>query len=468
MKFLATLCIIFSEMVHAGPSREELKERIEKIVNNSGIKKAHLGLMVADRNKVPIYALNDSKKFVPASILKLLTSQAVIHYLLPNYQVRTQVFIDGEKVGTTLKGNIYLKGNGDPTFVSEKMWMLVNDFTRTGIKKITGQIITDDTYFDEERNDPFREMERNARAYDAPVGALSFNWNSTTIYIRPAEKVGDKAKVWIDPENEAVILESDATTSAKGTNLDVIKKTVGDKDRFIVTGKIAVSSKEVHFFKSITNPAYYAGANFREFLKQRQIDVPGAIVKGGVPANARLVAEQDSNPLSFALNAMNKFSNNFIAEMLTKSLAAAKVGPPAHMKDGIDQIRTFLEKELGFDPKTFDLVNASGLSRKNQFMPKHFIEALAWVKNQFRIYPEFLQSLPISGVDGTLERRLRETPAENWVRAKTGLLNGNVALAGYAGRVNEEEVLFVFIYNGPGDEARVRGIFDNMAVALAK
>jgi serine-type D-Ala-D-Ala carboxypeptidase/endopeptidase (penicillin-binding protein 4) len=459
MKHLVTLCIIILQC-HAFASEDSLKSHLNSLLEHSGIKRGDIGAYVTDTSKNVIFELNSEKHFIPASISKLITTAAVMNKFPPNTKFHTQIFIDGDQDGETLTGNIYLKGNGDPAFVSEKMWMLVDDFSRTGIKKITGNIIADDTAFDTERFDPGREPDRNDRAYDAPVGALSFDWNSTTIYVRPGKKSGDKARVFIDPENSFVVLKNETTTSTKGTDLTADRVESAGHDVVTVRGKIAVGAEEHHIYKDISNPPLYAAANLKEFLKQRGISVDGEIKTGSVPKSATLASDLEGEPLYRIINDMNKFSNNYIAEMLAKNLGQGK------MSEGLDLIRQFLKDELHWSSGDFNLSNVSGFTRKNSFTPKQFVGVLSWLERHFTLYPEFLQSLPVSGVDGTLHVRMKS--AEGWVRAKTGLLNGVVALSGYAGSHDGTVKLFTFIYNGGGDEAHVRDTFDSMASALVK
>lgn len=459
MKFLFALCIILGCQSFA--SEDSAKSRLSGIMEHSGIKRSEVGAYVTDTSKNVVFDLNGDKHFIPASISKLMTTAAVMNKFPPNTKFHTQIFIDGEQKGETLEGNIYLKGLGDPAFVSEKMWMLVNDFTRTGIRRITGNIIADDTTFDSERFDPGREADRNDRAYDAPVGALSFNWNSTTIYIRPGKSSGDKAKVFIDPENSFVVLKNEATTNSKGTDLTAERVESNGHDLVTVRGKIAVGAEEHHIYKDISSPPLYAAANFKEFLKQRGIEVQGEIKLGQVTKSAELASDLEGEPVYRIINDMNKFSNNYIAEMLAKNLGQG------HMSEGLKLIRSFLKDEFHWSDDSFSLANVSGFTRKNSFSPKQFVEVLSWMERHFTLYPEFLQSLPVSGTDGTLQKRMKNS-AQGWVRAKTGLLNGVVALSGYAGSHDGTVKLFTFIYNGGGDEAHVRDTFDSMASALVK
>lgn len=163
---------------------------------------------------------------------------------------------------------------------------------------------------------------------------------------------------------------------------------------------------------------------------------------------------------------MLKFSNNFVAEMLTKNLAAENSMAPARMKDGIEEIKKYMDS-LGFERKDYILENVSGLTRENRFSPKQLAIVLNTVKNDFLIFPEFASGLPIAGVDGTLKNRMK-TKIENkvdpiLVRAKTGYLDGVVGLAGLVGRKNNSPLIFVFMFNGDYQQGMAaRPLFDDL------
>jgi len=457
-----------SSVASSGPTDwTGLKARLESIVKKSGLKAEQLGLIVSAPGGTTVYALNETKGFVPASLSKIVTGAGVIDALLPTYQFHTQVFVDGTQTGTDLKGNVYLKGGGDPAFVSEKMWFLVNEFYRENIRHIDGKIVVDDTLFDDQAFDSSREDVRVERAYDAPVGAMSFNWNSVSFFIRPGSKAGEPAKVWVDPPNEYIKLKSKVMTTSGVTSLDSNREVKDGFEEVTVTGKIAVGGKEQHIYKNITSPALFSGYHFKEFLKQRGITVSGGVQKGVVPQGARLAADCPSEPLSKILVDMAKFSNNYVAEMLTKDLAAIKLGTPAKLSDGVAQLKEFLKK-VGVPADQAVFSNPSGLTRNNVLSPLQFLTVLRYVQNQFALFPEFVQALPIAGVDGTLEHRFHGTGAERWVRAKTGLLEGVTGLAGYAGRGNGDVLTFAFLYNGGADGARVRAVFDELAASLTQ
>lgn len=471
IKIIPLLCVfLISISAHAfsGPWLEQQKEKMEKILKKSGIAKSDLGIYVAGGESDPttIFELNSTKKIIPASVTKVVTSGAVLRHFPPGSKMKTQILSEAAQEGSTLKGDLYLKGGGDPSFVSETMWYLVNVFTRTGIKTISGDVVVDDSLFDDLRFDPSRQKERVDRAYDAPTGAMSFNWNSVNIFIRPGAKAGQPAIVTLDPDNGYTHLKSKVETvgAGKSNSLEADRDESKDGDILIVRGKIAADSKEIVIYKNITHPGLWAGENLKSFLAERGIVVKGKVRSGKVTKTARLLAEAEGHSIEQILADMNKFSNNFVAETLTKNMGALS-GAPGTIEKGMVVIRDYL-KSLGLTEKDFELYNPSGLTRKNQLTPQALWRVLNDLRSQFQYQPEFVSSLPIAGIDGTLKKRMKGTPAERSVRAKTGFLTGVVSLAGYAGRRDGAVIPFVFMYNGSMDEGKVRRVFDELAESL--
>lgn len=441
-------------------------KNIERIVSRSGLKKSNLGIVIQTSQGNSIFEVNPDTKRIPASITKLFTSAAVLDGFGPSHKFVTEIWTHGTVKNGRLSGDLYLKGLGDPSFVSEKMWFLVNEFTRTGIKEVTGNLIVDDTYFDAVRFDPGRMPNRGDRAYDAPVGAMSFNWNSTTVHVRPTV-VNSKVSVWINPPNEFVRVSNTATTSRRKSSLQVVRAEASGYNEIRVSGSLRAGAKEKTVYKNITNPPLYSGANLKEFLAQRGIEIEGKVKLGTVPSKALLVAQVEGEPVGDLISSLNKFSNNYVAEMLAKNLGKLNDSGPGTMAKGLASIRRYIEKTTGSGSKDFNLSNVSGLTRKNLFTPRQFLSLLTGLKSNFQIYPEFVRSLPISGKDGTLKSRLKDVAG--LIRAKTGLLNGVVSLAGYAeNRKTNEIVSFVFMYNGSAKTSSVWNLFDNLARELVQ
>lgn len=459
---LSALAVSFSFV-----SAEDLPARLEKVIKAHSIGKANLGISVVDLTRAPqneVFALNEQNEMMPASITKLATASAVLQRLGSSFKFQTGLWSAASVKGSTLKGDLVLKGGGDPGFVSETMWFLVNEFVRTGIKTVDGDIVVDDSDFDGVRTDSSREPERVDRAYDAPVGAMSFNWNSVTIYIRPGD-VGAPPSVFIDPIGDLFTIDNKAkTVKGAGNGLEVSR----NGKRIVIRGSIGASLVEIPVYKNIDDPARWSGENLVFFLQQRGIKVTGKVKDGRKSSSARLLAKADSKPLGQHIADMLKFSNNYVAEMLTKDLASNAGQNPATLARGMKMIREYLV-EIGIAADRFTLENPSGLSRNNKVRAHDMTALLVHVQKQFPMFAEMLSALPFAGIDGTLKKRMKGTLAEGWVRAKTGNLSGVISLAGYAGNRDGSVRAFTFMYNGKSDAGdSARKLFDDLAEELVQ
>lgn len=429
-------------------------EQTLSILKKYGLDKSHVSLEMRDSHDQAIVDVQAKNKKIPASVSKLLTTYAVLKKFPLGSKFLTQVYQDDK--------NLYLKGGGDPSFVSENMWYLVNQITRTSLKQISGDIIVDDSLFDEIRFDESREDKRVDRAYDSPVGAMSFNWNAVNVFVKPTE-AGQKAQVVLDPENGYYDLVNQTETVQK-IKKELVVSVSQEKKIITVSGDVQKSAPEKAIFKSVAEPDLWSGLNLQAFLKQRGILVKGKVRRGPVPPQAELLASVESKNLSYILADMNKFSNNYVAEMLTKNLAAQSKKSKASLQEGVVIIQSCL-KDLGLTAQDFEVYNPSGFTRNNQLSAYALNKVLISIKNDFKLFPTILESLPIAGIDGTLKKRMKNSEAEGLVRAKTGYLNGVVSIAGYAGRRDGEVLTFSFLYNGPRDETIVREAFDQILIS---
>ena len=300
-----------------------LNQKLHEILKKGGVPQSEVGLWVGVQGvhgANTIFSHNEEHSMVPASLSKLLTLGAVLHVLGPSFKFQTQLLSRSTVQDQTLKGDLYLKGGGDPSFVNEDMWSLVNDFTRNQITEIEGDIIVDDSRFDKVRFGEDRESTRVDRAYDAPVGAMSMNWNSVNVYVRPGKKVGDPCLVVADPVNAFLRVENQTSTvgdsKAKSIAVERISKPDFKGDIIRVTGKLPIGHEEVVIYKSITQPEMWSAYNLVEFLKQRGIKLTGQIKTGITPKDAKILSNRDSKALGLIVADMAKFSNNYVAEML--------------------------------------------------------------------------------------------------------------------------------------------------------
>ncbi|MEA9356883.1 D-alanyl-D-alanine carboxypeptidase/D-alanyl-D-alanine-endopeptidase [Bacteriovorax sp. PP10] len=439
----------------------------KKLIKKHHFNESTLGLYVEADGK-SVIDINGGKSMVPASLTKIVTGGAILTKIPLNKKFVTELWSKAPIEGTTLKGALCLKGGGDPSFVSEKMWYLVNEFVRTGVKTIEGDLIIDATRFDSEGFDAGRESVRVDRAYDAPISAMSFNWNSVNVFIRPGDTVNGPAKIFLDPVSDYLELENKTKTVEKSgvKTLEVSRVRLGLKDKIIITGSISKNATEAVVYKSISNPTLWTASHLKEFLKEREITIKGVVKEGECETDSKVLAFVNSKNLNEITSDMLKFSNNYVAEMLVKNLAAETVTKNASMKDGIEAIKTYLD-QVGLRRSDYVLENVSGLTRDNRFTPKQLALVLTNIKNDFLIFPEFLSGLPIAGIDGTMKNRLKG--GLSLVRAKTGYLDGVVGLAGYIGRQDKGPLVFVFLFNGGFDQGlAARPLFDDLISAILK
>lgn len=459
--------VAFSLLISIGRLHADVPKDLEDIVRGSGLSSADFGVFVCDEHGKEVFALNADKMMTPASLTKILTGAAALEYFTPGEKFTTTLQSEAAVSGGVLQGSLYFKGSGDPAFVSENMWYLVNELTRTGVTLIEGNLIVDDSLFDAERFDPGRDPSRVDRAYDAPIGAASMNWNSINVFVRPGAKAGDAALVFPDPQSGYIKLVNNMKTGGRSAVVN-LERIDGKKfDTLRVSGTIPVGSSEIVKYVSVSQPDYWTGEHLREFLRQRGISVKGSVTTGRTPASAKILAKVESRPMFEILSDMMKFSNNFVAEMLTKQFAIKSGKTQGTMSVGLQAISSVLQRR-GLSVNDFSLTSPSGLSQKNKIKPRKLAELLSSLRKDFKVFPEYASSFPIGGIDGTLKSRLKGTKAEGRVRGKTGLLSGAIGLAGYAGREDGATLSYVFIYNGGADVAKVWSTFDRMAVALVE
>ena len=427
-----------------------------------------------------------------------------------------------------LRGDLYLKGGGDAHFTSESMWNLVRALARTRVKKIEGHIVVDDTLFPAQQS----RFPSNGRAYNAPISSMLLNWSVVNIYVRGGPQVGTPAWVDIDPGPTAVRIVNKATTSERTQNLvvrrlkgrvkegrkmiDPSSATIGGvvgakssgasvsssevdtdvcvRDTIELTGRVSRHAKEKLIYRSITRPSCWSAFNLIDFLKLYNIQVQNKARLDSTPMRARVLAEHKSLTTPELVQKMMKFSNNSMTEMMyqhfklvfqgvsgSRSLSSAAVAGDGEatrrspVSVGDASFRPFgdtakLEHYIrSYGVRDFKLNSVSGLSRENKFKAVDVGRYLLRMREHPRVGVDFVASLPVSGGQGTLEKRLTAPPTKGRVRAKTGMLNGVVALAGFAQHPQQGELVFVYFFNGPSAQnERAKQLIDNVLEQILK
>ncbi len=440
--FLALVCLIPSLHLAHGSGTPPLNGELENIIRRELPPNNAISIQVVDRRTGRVLMeKNPDLPLVPASTLKVVTTAAALNRLQPDYQFLTEVLVDNKR-GSSV-GNLFLKGYGDPHLVSEELFRLTRSLREQGLREIRGNIVVDDSFFVPSK--PLDENEKlGNRAYHAPYGALSLNFNAMKITVVPASRVGQPARVIIDPVSEYATVKG-AVNTIKGSRpaeIEITRDTKPDGREVVhVHGTIGAQATIKGRYINVSSPSLYAGDVFKEFLLREGIKVAGSVVEGTVPNSAVCYLRFDSYPLASTIYWLNKHSNNFMAEQICMAMGADAHGPPGTREKGLAVIRDFLLAK-GVDRSHFSLAEGSGLSRSNQISASALVKVLRDVSNDFSSSPEFMSSFGISGVDGTMKERFTDQKVKRRIRAKTGTLRGVNSLAGYG--ISPDGKAFVF------------------------
>jgi len=453
---------------------EALNKRLKFIFKDERQAKENLGVEVYSLSRQEsLFSLNSESQLMPASTIKLLTALVSLKKLGPDFTYKTEVFFEKPLKNGVLDGDIYLKGGGDPSLVTERLFLIAADIARSGIKEIKGNVVVDDWAFDQVLHDENRIPTDTDRPYNAPVGALSFNYNSTTVYFRPAKKIGEPAQVFVEPDTGYVKIKNEAKTSKAGSkyNIQANRISGGPKgDVILVKGSIPQGMDEQRRYFNIVSPSIYSGSALKMMLEMRGIKFASSsqIEHKVTPVTSLKIAEMTSLPLRDIVVLMNKYSNNFIADALVKTLAMEIKGRPGTMEKGLEILNEEALR-LGLSAKGFKIVSGSGLTRLNRMSAKQFVSLLNAAYLDFEVLPELLSSLPIAGRDGTLRRRMHGTQAFGRLRAKTGSIDGVAALAGVVQSRGGELLAFsVLVNDSSKDFTQLKKWQDFFGQALAE
>ena len=430
------------------------------------------GMVVSLTRGDTLYAHNAGEEMVPASTMKLLTSALAFERFGPTYQFSTDALRDGT-VGPdgTLTGNLYLRGDGDPALSGKflpggpeaPMNRLADLVASQGIRRVTGDVIGDATGFDDQKV-PEGWLSRYLQAsYAARVSALSLNENLVAVAVTPSAP-GKPATVRLEPSTSAIPLVANVRTVAGGGARLGFRK-LGD-GTIQANGSIGTRAGTRKYVYIVEDPASFATGAFRNALIARGVKVDGGMRLGKTPPAATKVAGLLSPPLASMIAVMNRESVNHYAELLFRNAARgptrAATGTVANASSLLDN---FFATKVGADTTHLVFADGSGLSTLDRLTPRSQVQLLGYA-HRAPWGPWLHSSLPVAGDSELLKRRMRNTPAEGNLHAKTGTTNEVIALAGYVTAVNGEVLAFSFLYNGR-DRWTAKSMIDVMSESLA-
>ncbi len=418
-----------------------------------------------------LFSRNADALLLPASTMKLYTSAIALERFGPAHQFRTEVLRSGAMDdGGVVRGDLILKGNGDPSLVprysdwsigARPLDSLADLVARAGIKRVTGDIIGDASAFDGERVPAGWRTRYLQASYAARVSALSYNENLAHITVRPSPR---GAQVAFAQPVSGLTLRSTVTIrpDSRSASIRVWQDTL--TQQYKVSGWIGSRSVVRTYQVVVEQPEQYVAAAFRAALESRGITVQGRVRGGEAAEGAQRVTAWASPPLAQLVAKMNGESNNHFAELLFRNASRVDgaVGS-AHIAN--ESLRTFLTDRVGVDAGAVYAADGSGLSTLDRVTPRSMVLLLGYTAAA--PWGQVLRaSLPVAGRTETLRSRMRYTPAQGNLRAKTGTTGEVTSLGGYVTAKDGEELAFSIIYNGR-ELWRARAAIDAMGVTLA-
>ena len=457
----------------ARPDLEHFRSRVDTLLSEAHARKADWGILIANRDTgETLFDLNADHYFTPASNAKLFTSFFALATLGTGYRFHTTL----ESTATLgsdgrLPGDLVLVGRGDPDLSNRKfpflgkvehdgptekiLAELADAAVAHGLKEVDGDIVADDRYIPFDPYPAGWSIGDLFFTFGAPVTAITFNDNSVTIAMSPGAQAGDPALIVVDPAEAAAGFTQQITTSPLGTDPQLAVVRQPGPNFLLLRGSVPLGHAPVKLDLAMTDPAQTSARTLQHLLEARGVHFKGGVRVEEAPApqalkpseaplllspelksaeensaaNVRVLAEHVSPPLIESVRVLNKMSQNLHAELLLRTIAREKTGIGS-TEIGLKLEEDFL-KSVGVADGDAVLTDGSGLSTNNLVTPRAVIALLQYAIHQ-PWGPDFMATLPVAGVDGTLEDRMKDTPASGLIQAKTGGLEHVHALSGYA------------------------------------
>lgn len=415
----------------------------------------NLGMVVFDlTSDQKLYSRNAKRLFIPASNMKLFSEAAALMVLGPDYHFQNKLSISSGTIQQgVLRGNLYLQLNGDPSFSQKDLAVLLSSLKRWNINSIQGDVFIDSSLAQVDNYPPGWLSTDLSYSYGAPTAPLMINANRLTVTVNPGMNEGDPAIIEADDSNDPISLNNQAITKAntKGCGIGL---SLDNENQLTVRGCVGMGQWAVQQRMAIKNPLAYAKTLIKNELNKANIQLNGQIILGKTPPGAVLIATQHSKALSELMADTLKPSDNLYADSLYLHAAAKLNGSPVNWKDAEPLIKTFLAAQTGIDFKNAIFTDGSGLSRYSLVTPEQTISLLKFLYQRFPLSYEYISALPVSGRDGTLQKRFRTPTQQGFIRAKTGTMTGINSLSGYLYTSNGHTLAFAMYINRlPGKSA---------------
>ena len=444
----ALLVCLVSVLATSNAAQAILPDRLAKLLNEKGIPPSSISILIKEAGaSIPLVSHLADRPRNPASTMKLLTTIAALDLLGPSYQWETKIYLNGTLKAGTLKGDLVLKGSGDPWFVIERFWKLLKNLQAQGLKHIDGDLVIDDHLFDQSAIDTHTLDGKPYRAYNTSPSAALINYSYTKIIVRSAH---NGLTVLTEPPISTLQIKNKVRVLAgacNGRNGGITLAVTAHSNRTEVTvgGQYPPTCGEVILKRSVLPHNQYIYGLFRYLWEEMGGSLTGTFRKGTAAPGDTEFLSFPSVPLGQIVININKFSNNVMSRNLLLTLAAEHNGAPAKPEQGVAVVQRWLNTR-GLKLKALNMVNGAGLTRQARLTARGLADLLEHAYYS-AFASEFKASLPLAGYDGSARRYFRDVATKGKLRLKTGRLKHVRAIAGFAVTTDNRTWIVVILHN---------------------
>lgn len=436
----------------------ELPRSVQSLLRSKGIDEEGLSVFAqAVDEPRPLLAVAADTPRNPASVMKLVTTLVGLLELGPAHRWKTSVYADAQPRDGRIDGNLYFRGGGDPYLVTEELWKLLRRLRDGGVREISGDLVIDNSYLDIDPQDPGDFDHRPYRPYNVVPEATLVNFGATRFSFWPDREAGairitlDPPSSVLDVRNELRLVKGRCRGRQFKVGMRVLEEAEGRAVRFY--GDYPTACGAYSLVRAVaTSPLHQFGA-IQALWRELGGTLEGGARIGTVPKGAQRLMTWQSPTLAEIIRSMNKFSNNVMTRLLLLALGVKQSGEPGTVENGREAVRTWMRRH-GIDPAMIHIDNGAGLSRDARVTARALGKMLL-LGYEHPLMAEFVSSLPVSAIDGTMRKRFRSTPLAGRMHMKTGLIDHVRALAGYLVGGNGKIYVVVILHNRPGVHRRI-------------
>jgi len=444
------------------------QNQINELVSQS-LPTAEIGIMVMDADSgKTLYEYNAYKAFMPASTMKLFSAAAALDYLTGDYQFDTSASINSSQLQSgILYGSLYFKFTGDPSLTNSDLATLVRQVKSYGIRQINGNVVLDDSRYQQPYFAPGWTADSLYWAFSAPISAIILNQNQVTLEFLPSRTLGRPVTIMPGPNMRYMGLQYNINTVTYDQAMHACSLVIRVNENNVVQlGGCWPAGDKGWQSISIQNPSLYASKVLQNYFAEAGIKVNGQFTIGVQPANLKIIADHRSQKLSRLLVKMLKDSDNIYAESLLKTLGYYHNGVGS-FQAGVNAMKAIDGNLADINFQQTVIFDGSGQSRYDLVMPKQIAQLLYAIYHNDQLRQTIINALPISGIDGTLSYRMTSAEMRGKVRAKTGSVSGGSALSGYLITQSGHKLIFSIIMNNfVGKIRQARTLQDEICEAL--